>query len=271
MSGSSGLLGVCVVTYRERFDRTAACASLQALPHALRRRLFVVSVANGIEPAQPQDEGSSDTSQDFVEILCADNQGLAGGYNAGLKQVLGTDANAVLFLNADAVIEAWFIEWLLNSLANDPDISGFAPTLVSHGRQVSPFRKHGLPFDFYIIGYLCLRVNSFVRALQFPSEFWLDGIDYWLSAKIHDAGLRIRVDNRQLAHDLSVSDQFRTLPAWRYRNILVSERTFLRLQRRPFRDVCVVYARAWLRCLRYRRLDLAAIVMREFMVATHDR
>lgn len=262
------LLGVCVVTYQERFEQTAAFASLSELPPALRDRLRIVSVCNAA-PADAQAARPDAGSLPYAEWLRHDNPGLAGGFNDAVPRVLAQGVDAVLFLNADSVVPGWYVEWLFEALAGDAH-DGFAPTLHSGPRQVSPFRKRGMPFEFYIIGYLCLRAGDFVRTLQFPSQFWLDGIDYWLSAELARAGMRIAVDPRSIRHNLSVSDQFHSIPAWRYRNILLSERTFLRSQQRPFREVCIVYLRALARCLRFGRMDLARVVAQEFGAAWHE-
>lgn len=266
-------LGVCVVSYKERFSSTSAFASLSRLPTSLLQHLVVVSVCNSASPdmeigvqRQSKEDGLA-----YSEIARDDNPGLAGGYNSGLQVLLDADVNAVLFLNADADVTAPYVQWLIESLQDRSTTAGFAPTLTSRNRQVSPFRKRGLSMPFFIIGYLCLRTGPFLRDLKFPPEFWLDGIDYWLSARLAEQGLEIELAPFFINHNLSVSDQFDTLPAWRYRNILISERAFLKRQQRPFIDVCVVYARAYLRCLRYRRLDLAGVVMREFMIAAHER
>jgi len=266
-------LGVCVVTYQERFADSNAFASLSRLPQTLLHQLRVVSVCNSTREKFDEESVGRDercTAFAYREILRKDNPGLAGGYNSGLAEVLRDSPNAVLFLNADADLAAWYVEWLLESLTAYPEHNGFAPTLLSRQATVSPFRKRGIPANLYIIGYLCLRNSPFLHQLQFPDEFWLDGIDYWLSVKLAEAGHRIKVNERTIVHNLSVSDQFGTLPSWRYRNILISERRFLKWQGRPFLDVCIVYARALARCLRHGRFDLARVVAREFSVALHE-
>lgn len=267
-------LGVCIVTYQQRFAACDAFASLAALPAALRQHLDVVSACNAAPGApagaEPTRHVITDGPLPYVEVLGAENTGLAGGYNAGLRHLGARTIDAVLFLNADAQVPAWYLEWLLTQLAVDPAHDAFAPTLRSRSLQVSPFRKRGIGYPFYIIGYLCLRRSAFTDSLEFPAEFWLDGIDYWLSVRMHEAGLRTRIDPRTINHNLSVSDQFRSLPAWRYRNILASERRFLRWQRRPQIELAIVHARAMVRCLRFGRFDLARVVAQEFASALHD-
>jgi glycosyltransferase involved in cell wall biosynthesis len=273
MSAKPMRLAVCVVTYQERFVQSAVCKSLAGLPPDLLAHLSVVSVCNAA-PGTIADAAVVGEHQAgglrYREVLRSDNRGLAGGYNAGLEIALEEAPDAALFLNADAWVEAWYLSWLLDGLRRQPDREAFAPTLMSGTRCVSPFRKRGMALDFYIIGWLCLRDGPFLRQLRFPDEFWLDGIDYWLSVKMADAGLRVERTERRIAHNLSVSDQFGTLPGWRYRNILVSERRFLRWQKRPFREIAVVHARALARCLRYGRFDLAQVVAKEFAVALHE-
>lgn len=265
-------LGICVVTYKERFAATQAYETLSRLPETIKQRLHVVSVCNAYASGEGQaDMANDEAALPYTEILRADNGGLATGYNTSLPIVLEAGASAVLFLNADASVESWYIEWLFDCLRERGDCHGFAPTLTSRGVQVSPFRKRGMTMPFFIIGHLCLRAGPFLRALRFPREFWLDGIDYWLSAELSKAGMRVHVTDRTIEHNLSVSDQFDTLPAWRYRNILLSERTFLKLQQRPFFDICITHLRAMLRCLRYQRVDLARVVVQEFSAAFHDR
>ena len=128
-----------------------------------------------------------------------------------------------------------------------------------------------MSISFYIIGYLCIRNGPFLQDLQFPKEFWLDGIDYWLSARMARAELSVNVNERTVRHDLSVSDQFHALPAWRYRNILQSERRFSASEGRPFSDVLIIYARAFARCLIHGRMDLARLVARELVAGFNER
>lgn len=266
-------IGVCVVTYQERFDQCAAYRSLSALPLTMRDHLAVVSVCNAAASHAVGENrvDATDGQLAHVEFIHTANDGLAGGYNIALREIIGQqNIAAVLFLNADANVEPWYVDWLLHS-QEEPDVDAWGPTLQSGGRQVSPFRRRGMEMPFYIIGYLCIRNGPFLRNLQFPKEFWLDGIDYWLSAEMSRAKLAVRVHSRTVRHDLSVSDQFHTLPAWRYRNILVSERRFAASEGRPFSDVVWIYSRAFARCLIHRRTDLALVVAREFIVGLNER
>jgi hypothetical protein len=273
MSFNTKLLAVCVVTYQEKFIHTSACKSLSSLPEHLINSLEVVSVCNASPEIQLNNKlicKSHSGLLHYTEILRGDNSGLAGGYNDCLELALSYEPKAALFLNSDADVPDWYIDWLIKSIVDISDIDAFAPRLVSGRRCISPFHKRGMELDFYIIGYLCLRNGEFLRHLRFSKEFWLDGIDYWLSVKLAEAQLKVHTTDRYILHNLSVSDRFHSLPLSRYQNILLSERRFLKFQRRPFTDLLIIYSRAFLRCLVYQRFDLAHLVVKELIVAINE-
>ena len=261
-------IGVCVVTYQEAFSNTQAFSSLRNLPLELRQNIRVVSFCNS--PTAHMQVGTGewvkDGCLDYLEVACDENTGLAGGYNYCLSKLLECNVSAVLFLNSDSFVPANYMEWLINSLNSNSSDVGYAPLLYSRKKKISPFNKLGIDFPFYIISYLCLRFGPFVRDLSFPNKFWLDGIDYWLSAGFFEKRLQIKIAPFSIQHNLSVSDEFRTISVCRFKIILSSERLFLKDQGCSNYYVWIVYARAILRCIKYWRLDLAKIVISEIFM-----
>lgn len=257
-------IAVHVVTYREPFEETSACRSLLALPQALRQRLSVHVSCNGMTKIAGQVPAAFE-SREYAGLphrlaMFSSNDGLAGGYNACLADTDFACVSGVLFLNADATVSEPFMQTLIEHHDQDPSVA-LAPTLISLGRTVSPFHKDGLDARLWIIGYLFLPSGTFLQSLQFPSRYWLDGIDYWLSVEMEKAGLIVRALPLTLSHPLSVSNSFSTLPAWRYANILQTEKRFYLEQRIPSKHLRIVFLRALGKCVLSGRWDLARVVM----------
>ena len=262
-------LGICVVTYQESFCETVAFESLSSLPFQLKQSLVVVSTQNAAPENASLGWFDIDDNLDipYKEGVFAENSGLSGGYNRCLEQVGRSDVSGVLFLNADSKVTEEYVKWLISNLGDGGSESVFAPKLSSCDRTVSPFSKAGFNFPFFIIGFLCLKRGSFLNNLVFPDNFWLDGIDYWLSAELYRAGAIVKNLDFVIEHNLSVSDQFKTLPLWRYKNILVSERLFYSQEKANVIYLYYVYLRSACKCIVSARWDLFAQVLKEFRVA----
>jgi hypothetical protein len=253
------------VTYNQRLDETGMPAALAALPASVARRLKLLNMVNRSAPA-----GAAGVEREVHcgrvvarEIETAGNGGLAGGYNLGLDRIRPRPGDHILLLNSDSAIDELFLADVFTRLDQQRSGScatiGYCPTLVSAGRQVSPFRCTGFDHDFYIIAYLCLDAAFFAGGRRFPDRYWLDGIDYWLSAELQAAGLQPSLLPHRIGHDLSVVDHFVSLPRWRYANIIASVVNFYADLQRPRLATCYVLARAVARCLRFRRFDLVGI------------
>ena len=84
-----------------------------------------------------------------------------------------------------------------------------APSLYSGGSKVSPFSKPSFEHSFAIISFLLVPRAVFGPDFRFPAEYWLDGIDLWLSRYLWSRGIEIREVPIAVAHRLSVADEFR--------------------------------------------------------------
>lgn len=83
------------------------------------------------------DNGSTDDSIEFLKInfptvkivINSENQGFAGGYNQGLKQI---DAEYYCLLNSDVEVTENWIEPVLNLFGKNQDIAAIQPKILSY-------------------------------------------------------------------------------------------------------------------------------------------
>lgn len=265
-------LGVCVVTHKEAFCETRAFLSLSSLPNHIKERLLIVSVFNAAPKNTSLGLHNYDKNPNlkYHERVFAENLGLSGGYNSCIKIIGSSDITAILFLNADSNVTEDYLECLILNLGNTEYDIALVPRLRSCNNIVSPFSKPGFNYPFFIIGFLCLKRGSFLDNLIFPDDFWLDGIDYWLSSEIHRANVDVKFLDLDLEHDLSVSNQFKTLSLWRYKNILVTERLFYHQEGVKIIYLYYLYFRAVLKCIASFRWDLFVQVLKEFRVVLRN-
>jgi hypothetical protein len=271
MNGSPRIL-CAVVTYNEPFAATRAAQSLAALPEQWRARLLVCCVENSgsrrVDDLDPGPVASTHTmGLEVIHIATGANGGLALGYNLALRQLAAHPCDQVLFLNSDSHVSLELLEAYASPHANDV-FSAQVPRLRSGSLTVSPFRKPGFRFEFYIIGFMLCDARLMGPDFRFPARYWLDGIDLWFSRYLHEAGARVRVVSIDVEHRLSVADGFATLPSWRYRNILVSELAFLRESRAPLWVRVRLPARALARCILHARMKLVPEIWRAWRTST---
>lgn len=244
---------VAVVTYREDFSQCNAYQSLAACDRAIKEKLIIINAYNGAAENRIEEYAAG---LDYVQISATDNGGLAGGYNAAMDFASEAGITHVLFLNSDATFAGDFLEKL--TMAIDKDQADFYyPELFSGGKRVSPFRKRGIGYEFYIIGFFCVKFDIFKTGLRFPMKFWLDGIDYWLSSEIDRRSLVGEYLGYKQSHNLSVIDQFHNIPYWRYENILISEVRFIAPH--STWQALVILLRSLAKCTREKRFDLLAL------------
>lgn len=270
---SSGPAVLCaVVTYNESLQNTNSGRSLSLLPERWKRRLKICSVENeGSTTAAFNSEAMKDDGE-FAGMQISQwrsrcNGGLSLGYNFAVMEFQNSEMDYVLFLNADSHVDEELLDAFDAFVRNSTPIRpmALAPTLWSNGLKVSPFRKVGFAHPFFIIGFMFCHRDLFQRAFRFPAEFWLDGIDYWFShylAGLNISVVKIPVD---IQHRLSVADGFRSIPKWRYQNIILAELKFHRMfgGGRKLNSLVVAF-RGAAKCVVHMRLDLLGAIWRAY-------
>lgn len=253
-----------VVTYNEDLAATPVAASLGRLPQAWRERLEICCVANVGSERCAQARHSNRVPIDLggirgVSIATGCNGGLALGYNIALDYLAQSTCDYVLFLNSDADVGATLLECFASEVAargSDARPYALAPGLYSGGSKVSPFYKPSFEHAFAIISFLLCPRAVFGASFRFPAEYWLDGIDLWLSRYLWSSGVEIREVPIAVAHRLSVAEEFKRIAGWRYRNVLESEMLFYKRCGAPRWVTWRLLMRALGRCAKYQRLDL---------------
>lgn len=260
---SLGKLILLVVTYNQSFADSECAESLGSLDSLLKKRIKIVCVINS-------DEGREITPSTaagfygYEEFFAKSNGGLSGGYNKALALSQRTAKDTLLFLNADAVVSSNFISTLLKNVDEQPFEQSWSPILISHKKRVSPFRKRGFNYPFWIISYLAIRSSALKENFRFPDRFWLDGIDYWLSHKMHFWGIKVHQLSVTVPHNLSVINEFKTISIFRYQNIIDSEYAFNRDFGNNRLNFIYLLLRAFIRCVIHKRFDLLMVVIKSF-------
>lgn len=160
------------------------------------------------------DNASSDGSADIAEahgatvVRGAVNAGFAAGCNRGAAR---GDADKILFLNPDAVIEPGALATLVAAMDADPRIGVASPRLVhpdgsaqrvrwpypsAHGawREALGLAPHpDEESEGFVIGACFLvRREAFESVGGFDTRFWLYGEEAELCRRVEDAGWQVR-------------------------------------------------------------------------------
>jgi GT2 family glycosyltransferase len=274
--GAEPRIFLAVVTYNERYATTAVASSLAALPASWKRRIEVYCVGNegSVRCDQVSEPAATQTTVSDVrveEAATGCNGGLALGYNLALQRFARSECQYVCFLNADANVTGALLD-AFDALAKSVDPPrAMAPTLISGDDIVSPFRKAGIAHPFWIISFLFCRRDLLAADFRFPAEFWLDGIDYWLSHHLAQRSIPVTAMPLRIAHQLSVADGFRSLPGWRYGNVISSELSFNRKVGAPLWASIRVVLRATVRCIIKGRPDLLRPLYAAALRGAHRR
>lgn len=210
-------IGVLCVTYQQPFNKTELYKSITQLKYV--KDLFIFNFYNG---------GQLDRiieTDFFIEEESTANGGLALGYNKGIDYCRDK-VDSIIFFNSDCSVTDDIFEAYFNNL-KEKNFNVFVPTLVCRNQIISPFRKKGLDYDFYIISWMQIDTNC-LKDYKFSDKYWLDGIDYELSEWINLNDIKVKIFNKKCTHDLSILDNYKGTPDWRILNIYMSEKNFLK-------------------------------------------
>ncbi len=184
------------------------------------------------------DNGSNDGSVSYVqtefpdvELLILDqNYGYAKGNNRGFEYAKSSGAEFVIILNNDTIVDADFIEPLLNPF-KDESIGQTVPKIyyadekekiwyaggkinywtgfITHEgiREVDAEKFNKIKITDYATGCcFCMRVNDFSNFNGFDESFSMYGEDADLSMRVQNNGLKVLfVPDSKIYHKVSAS------------------------------------------------------------------
>ena len=184
------------------------------------------------------DNGSTDNSVSFVKvnyptveiIELKENHGFAKGYNLALEQV---DAECFVLLNSDVEVTEGWLEPLVATITNDPNVGAVAPKLRSYGYR-DKFEYAGAAGGYIdLLGYpfcrgrilstleddrgqyddkrevfwasgaaFCCRAELFRRAGGFDADFFAHMEEIDLCWRMQLMGYKIMVEPRSVVYHL---------------------------------------------------------------------
>lgn len=172
-------------------------------------------------------EGSRFAWADRLTVISLpENRGVAGGRNVGLEE--SRDAEYVMFLDNDTVVEGRAIEKMVAFLDADPSVGIVAPLLVSpEGRMQLSYKEfpgvleklgnllgrknergmaqapRGVVYPFYVIGACQMIRNSVVREIGLLDDnifFGPEDADFCM--RVRKAGYKVAYDpSIRIVHD----------------------------------------------------------------------
>lgn len=185
------------------------------------------------------DNGSTDDSLSRIRAAFPDtellslplNLGYAGGNNAGFRRVMELQAEFVLFLNNDTLVERGFSAPLIHALRSDPSAGIAVPKIFYHARPHSLWyaggvvrlstglirhtgirKADGPEFNRPgVTGYatgccFSMRCRDFERVGGFDEHFGMYAEDVDLSLRVRALGLNVRYEPGSVVwHKVSAS------------------------------------------------------------------
>lgn len=249
------MIGILSVTYKESFEESALYKSLNSIPDDSPFEYKVFNFYNASEVNQ------TFVNQGYTEEETIENGGLALGYNAGMDFFSNyPEVEYLLFLNSDCELTGEILNQYI-CLISEKNIDFLYPKLVCNKTLVSPFRKPGFDYDFYIIAWLLVK-KSKLENYTFDASYWLDGIDYEFSVWLKEMGLIGKAMSATFNHDLSVITSYRLTPEWRILNIYKTEKLFL------IKGFNFILFKGVLRAMVNNRLKLSFRLVKLFFVST---
>lgn len=166
-------------------------------------RVVVVDNTPGAEPTVAEK-----LSDPRVTVLrSGQNVGLAGALNAGIRELSGDDAEAVLLLDQDSVLPGDVVTALAAYL-EDATIGIAAPTPwdAAHDSSydtLAALRSEVADRTDVITSGMLIRRSALDRVGAFREDFFVDFVDIDFCLRLRRAGLRIVQDQRlKLPHSL---------------------------------------------------------------------
>ena len=107
-----------------------------------------------------------------------------------------------------------------------------SPTRVTRMEAFRPLRPGQVPATGEHVSAIAsgcmLHVATLKSLLPIPKSLWLDYVDHWIFAQLHRQGLKTRVIDKVLEHELSVAVSAELSPA-RLLSVLDGEAVFTRM------------------------------------------
>lgn len=214
------MIGILSVTYKEPFESSALYKSFKEIPSKDKTEYKIFNFYNSSEVNQIEEH------QEYTEQKTTENGGLAMGFNYGIDFFKSfSDVDHLLFLNSDCILNPDILQQYTRMMKTGC-ADFYFPKLFCKNKLISPFRKPGFNYDFYIIAWTMVKKSN-LENFRFDIRFWLDGIDYDFSVWFKDRELLGKPMEATLIHDLSVISNYKGTQDWRILNIYKSEKIFL--------------------------------------------
>ncbi len=131
-------VSIIIVNYNNWEDTIECLDSLKNLSY---KNFDVILIDNGSSEPQPKNFRISDYNYPLRFIPLNQNLGFAGGNNLGIKQALKSDANYILFLNNDTIVEPNFLNHLVEVGESDKSIGIIGPLIYKYTKPLTDFNQ----------------------------------------------------------------------------------------------------------------------------------
>ena len=121
-------VAVIVINWNGVADTSECLESVRGITYPSYKTIVIDNGSSG-DDACVLEERFGDTTQ---LIVSEKNLGFAGGCNLGIRHALATDADYVLLLNNDVVVQPTFLEELVRAAEGLPDAAVLCPKIYFH-------------------------------------------------------------------------------------------------------------------------------------------
>lgn len=244
MQASRPLLHIqaVLVLYKTKPSVSKSFLTLSAAVKAVDGRMRVSLLVYDNSPTALSSEDRCIDGLPFDYRHDSSNGGLVRAYNSALSTAQESGREWLLLLDQDTELPATYFETFLRAYPwLDDRIACVLPRVHINGKFAEPkysgfFHASRFIFDAEKTGPVAEEISSInsasfvnvpylIRRGGYPSNYWLDAVDFWFFAEAYRSGMKTWLLDTHIDHDLSTSN-LSGVPIERWRSIVASATAF---------------------------------------------